>query len=126
MSANPLGILLVSGAHDRAHAAISLAAAAMALGRQVTIFATGRGCRALLEDWSALDDCGHDAILRGHGVPGFGILRDSAQQMGARLIACETGLKGEVLSAAALAPNVEIAGLATFLEAVGQGQIVSL
>jgi peroxiredoxin family protein len=125
MSMHPLGIMIVSGAHARAHAAISLAAAAVALGRQVTIFGTGSGCRALLDDWSALDDSGHDAVLRGHGVPGFGVLRASAQEIGARLIACETGLRGEVLSQAALAQGVEVAGLATFLEAVGAGQIVT-
>jgi peroxiredoxin family protein len=125
MAGETLGILLVSGAHDRAHAAVSLAAAAAALGRAVVIFGTGRGARALLADWSALDDSGHDAVLRGRGLAGFGVLRESAQEMGARLIACETALKGEGLLRASLAPGVEVAGLATFLEAVGLGQIVS-
>jgi peroxiredoxin family protein len=125
MAGETLGILLVSGAHDRAHAAVSLASAAVALGRAVVVFGTGRGCRALLEDWSALDDSGHDAVLRGRGLAGFGVLRESAQELGARLIACETALKGEALQQAALAPGVQVAGLATFLEAVGAGQIVS-
>jgi len=48
-----------------------------------------------------------------------------AETMGARLIACETALKGEGLARAALAQGVEVAGLATFLEAVGAGQIVA-
>jgi peroxiredoxin family protein len=117
---------LLSGAHDRAHAAVSLAAAAVALGRSVVIFGTSRGCRALLDDWSALEDAGHDAVLRGRGVAGFGVLRESARDMGARLIACETALKGESLTHATLAPGVEVAGLATFLESVGAGQIVSI
>lgn len=125
MAGETLGILLVSGAHDRAHAAVSLAAAAAALGRAVVILGTGRGARALLADWSALDDSGHDAVLRGRGLAGFGVLRESAQEMGARLIACETALKGEGLLRASLASGVEVAGLATFLEAVGLGQIVS-
>jgi peroxiredoxin family protein len=125
MRTPPLGIMIVSGAHARAHAALSLAAAAVALGRPVIIFATGAGCRALLADWSALDDAGQDAVLRGRGVAGFGVLRDAAHELGARLIACETALKGEALSEAALAEGVEIAGLATFLEATAQGQIVT-
>jgi peroxiredoxin family protein len=125
MAGETLGLLLVSGAHERAHAAVSLAAAAAGLGRAVVIFGTSRGARALLEDWSVLDDSGHDAVLRGRGLAGFGVLRESVQEMGGRLIACETALKGEGLLQAALAPGVEVAGLATFLEAVGQGQIVS-
>jgi peroxiredoxin family protein len=121
-----LGVMLVSGAHDRAHAAISLAAAAAALGRPVVMFATSRGSRALLDDWSALDDAGHDAVLRYRGVAGFGVLREHARELGVRFIVCETGLKGEALDDAALAEGVEVAGLATFLDAVGDGQIASI
>jgi hypothetical protein len=39
---------------------------------------------------------------------------------------CEAGLKAEDLGAAPLAPGVERAGVASFLAAVGSGQIVSL
>ena len=42
------------------------------------------------------------------------------------MIACEAGLRVEDLDAAALLPGVEVAGIATFLEAVGDGQIVSI
>jgi peroxiredoxin family protein len=46
----PLGILLLSGAHDRAHYAFVLATGAAAIGQRVVIFATNAGCHALLAD----------------------------------------------------------------------------
>ena len=125
MAAEPIGIILLSGAHDRAHAAFSMAAAAAALGRQVLVFGTGSGCRALLADWSGLRDVGRDAVIRRRGVAGFGELRDAARDLGARLLVCESGLKAEALDGEPLAPQVEVAGMATLLEAVGAGQLIS-
>jgi predicted peroxiredoxin len=46
--------------------------------------------------------------------------------MGVRRIACEAGLRVEGLAGATLAPGVEVAGLVSFLAAVGEGQIVTL
>jgi peroxiredoxin family protein len=125
MQAEPIGIILLSGAHDRAHAAFSMAAAAGALGRSVVMFATGGGCRAMLADWSGLRDVGRDAVIRRRGIAGFGELREAARELGTRLIVCESGLKAEALDGLPLAAGVEVAGMATFLEAVGQGQFVS-
>jgi uncharacterized protein len=122
----PLGILLLSGAHDRAHYSFVLAAGAAALGRQVVLFATNGGCRALLRDWSQLDDVGRDAAIRARGVTGLGDLREAAAELGVRFLACEAGLRAEAIDAAALLPGVEVAGVATFLSAVGAGQMVSL
>jgi peroxiredoxin family protein len=122
----PLGILLLSGAHDRAHYAFVVASGAAALGRRVVLFATNGGCHALLSDWSGLVDAGRDARVRAAGVAGLEELREATRELGARLIACEAGLRVEALDAAALMPDVEVAGIATFLEAVGGGQIVSI
>jgi peroxiredoxin family protein len=122
----PLGILLLSGAHDRAHYAFVLATGAAALGRRVVLFATNAGCRALLADWSALPDAGRDALVRARGLAGLGELREAAAELGVRLIACEAGLRAEELEGAALVRGVEIAGVATFLEAVGRGQMLAL
>ncbi len=90
----PLGILLLSGAHDRAHYAFVLASGAAALGRQVVLFATNAGCHALLRDWSGLADAGRDERVRAAGVAGLAELREAARDMGVRLIACEAGLAG--------------------------------
>lgn len=126
MPSETLGILLLSGAHDRAHYAFVLASGAAALGRQVVVFATNAGCQALMTDWSGLADAGRDARVRAAGVAGIEELREASREMGVRLIACEAGLRVEGLDASRLLPGVEIAGVATFLAAVGAGQIVAI
>jgi len=121
-----LGILLVSGSHDRAHYAFVMASGAAALGRNVVLFATNRGCLALAADWSGLDDSGRDARIQTAGVAGLEELREAANELGVRLIACEAGLRAEGIDPATLLPTVEIAGVATFLSAAGGGQVISL
>ncbi len=125
-AAAPLGILLISGTHEHAHYAFVLAAAAAALGRRVVLFATGAGCLALCTDWSGLQEAGRDAGIRARGVAGIGELRESAAELGVRLIACEAGLRIDALDPALLLPGVEVAGVASFLEAAAGGQIISL
>ncbi len=125
-SSDPLGILLISGTHERAHTAFVLAAGAAALGRPVVLFATGAGCRALCTDWSGLEEAGRDAAVRARGVAGIGQLRESAVELGVRLVACEAGLRIDAIAPELLLPSVEVAGVATFLEACGAGQMLSL
>lgn len=126
MPSEPLGLLLLSGTHDRAHYAFVLASGAAAIGRQVTLFATNRGCHALFTDWSGLDDARRDERLRAAGVGGLAELREACVELDVRMIACEAGLRAEGLDAAALMPGVEVAGVVTFLSAVGDGQLISL
>lgn len=121
-----LGILLLSGSHDRAHYAFVLAAGAAALGRQVVLFASNGGCRALLADWSGLENASRDEQVRAAGVAGFLELREACVELGVRLIACEAGLRAEAIEPAGLLPGVEIAGVATFLSAVAAGQIATI
>jgi peroxiredoxin family protein len=121
-----LGILLLSGSHDRAHYAFVLASGAAALGRNVTLFASNAGCRALLCDWSGLDDAARDGRVRQAGVAGLAELREACVEMGVRLIACEAGLRAEAIDAAGLLPGVEVAGIATFLSALGTGQFATI
>ncbi len=126
MPSDRLGVLLLSGAHDRAHYAFVLASGAAALGRKVTVFATNAGCRALLRDWSGLQNAWRDSVIEDRGVAGLETLREACVEMGVRLIACESGLHAEAIDPASLLPEVEVAGIATFLEDVGGGQIVSI
>lgn len=126
MPSEPLGILLLSGGHDRAHYAFVLASGAAALGRKVVLFATNAGCQALFSDWSGLTDAARDERVRAAGVAGLDELRDAARELGVRLIACEAGLRAEGLDPARLIDGVEVAGVATFLSAVGAGQMLSL
>lgn len=125
-SERPLGILLLSGTQERAHYAFVLASGAAALGRAVVLFATNRGCHALLADWAGLDDAARDAQVRAGGVAGLAELRDAAIELGVRLIACEAGLRMAAVDRTGLLPAVEVAGVATFLEAIGDGQVISL
>ncbi len=77
-----LGVLLLSGAHDRAHYAFVVASGAAALGRQVVLFATNRGCLALCRDWSGLPDAGRDERIQARGVAGLDTLRDGLRRNG--------------------------------------------
>jgi uncharacterized protein len=122
----PLGILLLSGEHDRAHYAFVLATGAAALGRRVVLFATNAGCRALLTDWSSLVDSARDAVVRHRGVAGIGELREAATELGIRMIACEAGLRAEALAGETLMAGVEVAGVATFLAETAGGQIMAI
>lgn len=124
--AEPLGILLISGGHERAHYAFVLAAGAAAVGRTVTLFATNDGCRALLADWSGLADAARDAAVRATGVAGLDELREAARELGVRLLACDAGLLMAGIDARALLPGVEVAGVPAFLSATAGGPIVTL
>jgi uncharacterized protein len=121
-----LGIILMSGVHDRAHYAFVLASGAAALGREVVLFATNRGCIALRRDIGALDDADREAVIEQRGIAGLLTLREACVEMDVRMIACEAGLRAEALDEAALLPNVEVAGVATFFAAVGTGQLITI
>lgn len=121
-----LGVLLMSGTHERAHYAFVVATAAAAMDREVVLFATNDGIRALLADWSGLQDAGRDAGVRERGVAGLGALREAAAELGVRLLVCEAGLRLAAIDPGALPTGVEVAGVASFLAAVAGGQIVTL
>lgn len=120
-----LGILLESGGHARGHYALVVAAGAAALGRDVTVFATNQGCLLLAAQTPLLDDP-REAAVAAAGVAGIAVLLDACAELGVRRIVCEAGLKAEGLAAMPLAAGVEVAGIATFLAAVGEGQIITL
>lgn len=126
MPSDPLGILLLSGDHDRAHYAFVVASAAAAIGRQVVLFASNKGCLALCRDWSGLTDAGRDDRIQANGVAGLDTLRDACREMDVRMIACEAGLRAEALDAGLLLPGIEVSGIVTFLSAVGSGQIITI
>jgi len=79
----------------------------------------------LLADCPLLQDP-REAHLASRGVAGIGTLLAAITALGVQRMVCEAGLKAEDLGAAPLAPGVERAGVASFLGAVGAGQIVSL
>ena len=118
-----LGILLISPGHERAHYAFLLAAAAAAIGRDVTVFATNGGCHALTP---ALSHQPEEAAVQATGVAGLEELREAAMALGARLMACDAGLRMAGLEPAALIPGVEVSGATAFLSATAGGQLLTL
>lgn len=121
----PLGLLLRSAGHEAGHYALMLATGAAAIGRPVVLFATNGGCGLLLRRTPLLADP-REALLARRGVVGIAPLLDAAHDLGVRRIVCEAGLRAEALEAAELAEGVEVAGIVTFLSAVGGGQMLSL
>jgi predicted peroxiredoxin len=121
----PLGVLLISGGHERAHYALVLATSAAAIGRPAVLFATNGGVRLFMAE-TPLRRAGREAMLAARGVGTLGTLLDAAAELGVRRIACEAGLLTEGVAAADLAAGVEVAGVVTLLSAVGAGQIVTL
>ena len=92
----------------------------------MVLFATNLGCHALCHDWSGLSEAGRDEVIQSRGVAGLATLRDACIEMDVRMIACEAGLRAEAIDPSLLLPAIEVAGIATFLAAVGTGQIVSI
>lgn len=123
MSADQLGVLLISGGHARAHYAFVVATAAAAIGRHVTLFATHEGCQALLADLSAF--AFEEQATQRLGVAGLTEMRAAAFELGVRVIACESGL---LMAGVAdkLAQGVEISGVVSFLSATAGGQVITL
>jgi peroxiredoxin family protein len=124
-SAATLGILLRSAGHEAAHYALVLATGAAAIGRPAVLFATNAGLALLRHDAPLAADP-REALIEARGVAGIATLLGAARDLSVRLIACEAGLRAEAIPPAALAPGVEVAGVVTFLSAVGPGQLVSL
>lgn len=120
----PLGVMLVSGQHERAHAALILATGAAAIGREVVIFATQSGCR-LFDSATPLQADPRESQLAGRGVAGIAELLAAADDLGIRRIACEAGLRAEAIPPETLRPGIEVAGIVTFLAAIGQGPIAT-
>ncbi len=112
-----LGILLISGGHERAHYAFMLATAAASMGRRVMLFATNDGIQALRLDWRPTDPGRRDDQVRARGLAGLDELREAARDLGIRLTACDAAIHLANLAEADLLPNVEIIGIPTFLEA---------
>ena len=115
-----LGILLLSGASSRIHAALMLAATAAALGRAVMLFATDAGAPALLASEAAGQEPAEEARRRSLGVATCAELRAAAVELGVRLVACETAMRLGGVAAADLAAGVEVAGMATLLGAADE------
>lgn len=121
----PLGIVLISPGHERAHYALVLAAGAAALGRPVILFATNGGIRLLLES-RPLEADPREAEVTAAGVAGIHDLLEAAREMGVGLRVCEAGRLTEGLAQAPLLEGVEIGGVVGLLADTAAGQLITL
>jgi peroxiredoxin family protein len=125
-----LSLVLFSGAYDKVHYALAMAAAALAVNTPVTLFFTMGAARALLAEdeggpgWRhlhATEDGASplvaDAALTAKGLGGFEELLSACTALGAQVMVCEMGLKALGLAFAQLRLDVPVTpgGLVTFL-----------
>jgi len=106
-----LALVLPEASHARLHTALTLACAAAALGRPVRLFFHGESVAALQpgRHWHG------DEIYGAAGLPSVAELIENALGLGARVMACQTGLQLCGLSAGSLAEGVETGGMIAFL-----------
>lgn len=135
-----LAVVLFSGAFDRVHYALIMAAAGAAIDRPVTLFFTMEACRVLLGPdadgspaWRRLPagerkgtagDMDDDFKCRGIGD--FEQLLSSCQELGVRFLVCEMGLRAMGLRRTDLRGDlaIEEGGVVTFLNDVPLGGAV--
>lgn len=116
-----LAIIVQSGAFDRVHYALVMASAAAAIDREVTLFFTMEGCRALrpaeaLGDWAA-----PERGLRENGLATLEELLAAAAELDVRFTVCELGLRAVGLALEDLRDDLGIreTGAVTFLNDAG-------
>lgn len=127
--ARPLGLVLLSSDYVRVHVALMMASAAAAVDRPVIVFVTMEAIPLALhqEGWRHLNGSARDVDMKTKGIADLETLLEACHALGVSFIACETGLRACAKSESDIRgdPGFEVAGLVTFLDAVGDGEIVS-
>ncbi len=138
-SPDKLSIIVFSGAFEKVHYALAMAAAAAASNKAATLFFTMGASRALLADdgWAELPVADPsfeaasaralDETFMARGVVGFEEILASCVALEVRFMVCEMGLRALALENARLRDDVEIhaGGLVTFLaDASADGAII--
>lgn len=121
-----MGIILADRSFERAHHAFVLAAGALALGRDVVLFAGGLSVEALRQDWSGLEGAALDIRFQERGIAGFETLRSAIFELGGEVLACEAGMRAAGLTVEDLCVGARICGVTSFLERTADAQILSL
>jgi predicted peroxiredoxin len=120
MTSRALALVIGSLAEDRLHAALSIAAAAAALGRRVEIFFHA-GAVAALAPGAAFAG---DAQLADAGVPTIADLLETAAALGVGITACQSGLALTGIDAGGLGATVRAGGLVDFLGRDGDAELL--
>ena len=114
-----LTIIVADDAPERFRAALMLAAAQAALGGRARIFLEGTAV-ALLAGDPAPADARHAAA----GMPDLATLLAETLDLGARLIACQSGLHLAALEAGTLDPRIDVGGPVLVMQTLGEDRLL--
>jgi len=124
-----LSIIVFSGDYDRIHYALAMASSAVAIDRDVTLFFTMEGIRAVMRDdadgapdWSA-----READYAAKKIGTANEMMSACIELGATFMVCEMGLRATGINQDDLRDDVSIAtgGIVTFLnDASRHGQMI--
>lgn len=124
-----LSIIVFSGDYDRVHYALAMASSAVAIDRDVTLFFTMEGIRALMRhdaegapDWSI-----QEADYTAKKIGTADEMLSACIELGATFMVCEMGLRATGIDAADLRDDISIAtgGIVSFLnDASRHGQMI--
>ncbi len=130
-SPDKLSIIVFSGAFDRVHYALATASAAVATGREATLFFTMGAVHALVEadgngapGWVRLSACedgsdpaAKDAAYADKGIATFEELLSACIELGVSFRVCETGLRSEAIDGSRLRADAgaKQGGIVSFL-----------
>lgn len=115
---NMLALIIGSTSYDGVHTGLSLAANASAMGRNSIIFVHATATQAVFTDHSWPED----TAVRATGAPTIADLIETALELGARIIVCQTGLILHNRTADHLDPRMETGGMIDFLQRIGTVQ----
>ncbi len=113
-----LSIALHSDAADRAHYALVLAAAALAIDRPVLLFFAGPAVvmTTATPGWRGLQGAeAHQTRCEAAGVAGFPELAEACAALGVQRLACEVALALAQIAPDRLEEGVTVGGAVTFL-----------
>lgn len=110
------GLVLIVATADaeRAHAALSIAAAAQAAGQEVRLYLHEQAVALLYGSERA-----GDPRRRAAGLPTLGDMVDEVLGLGVTVVACQSGLALCGVDAARLDPRIETGGLIGVMAALG-------
>lgn len=116
-----LTIIVATAEAERFHAALSIAAAQVALGGTARVYLHG-GAAALLDDLAAPDD----ERRASSGLPTLAQLFDEALLLGVTMIACQSGIALAGLGHDRLDHRIQPGGLVSLMAALGDDRLLTL
>jgi peroxiredoxin family protein len=124
-----LSIIVFSGDYDRVHYALAMASSAVAIDRDVTLFFTMEGIRALLRDDAegAPDWTAREADYAAKKIGTADEMLSACIELGATFMVCEMGLRATGIELGDLRDDISITtgGIVSFLnDASRHGQMI--